>query len=61
MKREPLTVEHELVLCQGAFGLSRLILRRDPFQHWPPCFEPPATDKDYMFLFGADPEESYQP
>jgi hypothetical protein len=26
-----------------------------------PCFEPPATDEDWAFLFGNDPEEEYQP
>lgn len=34
----------------------------DPFHtQGAPCFEPPATDEDWMFLFGADPEGSYEP
>jgi hypothetical protein len=39
-----------------------MFLQLDPFQtQGAPCFEPPATDEDWEFLFGNDPEEEYQP
>jgi hypothetical protein len=42
--------------------LLALVVRLDPFQTFgAPCFEPPATDEDWEFLFGNDPEEEYQP
>lgn len=41
---------------------DQLLKQIDPFQRQgAPCFEPTATDEDWMFLFGTDPEESYEP
>jgi hypothetical protein len=46
----------------GPLGMLIEIERLDRFQRLgAPCFEPPATDEDWQFLFGADPEDSYQP
>lgn len=44
------------------FRIDETLADLDPFQaHGAPCFEPPANDRDWEFLFGNDPEEEYQP
>jgi hypothetical protein len=44
------------------FHIDESLATLDPFQaQGAPCFEAPATDEDWTFLFGNDPEEEYQP
>lgn len=52
----------EAWLVCSAFGMHQLLMRLDPFQaQGAPCFESPANDRDWEFLFGNDPEAEYQP
>jgi len=48
--------------ASGPLGMLIEIDRLDRFQRLgAPCFETPANDEDWRFLFGPDPEDSYQP